>query len=257
MSNNPFEDVASQIEGQKIAGEERDSLGAFALLPTAAYEVTISQFFQGQSEKGAKFIVIEGTDPAGKKIKFQEYVSNQKGEVFYERDGEKSYLPGYNKMNGIAMLAARKELPKLQWEQKQVKLYSPAAKAEVLTMVPVAVDMIGKKIILGIFEQTVNQTQKNDTTGKYEPIHGGDNVPLVKDENAIDKAFDFETKKTLPEFRAKSETAAFYAEWTKEFSGQKQKRVKTKGLVLKKGENGGSTNAAGTTTQVPADNLFG
>lgn len=259
MSLNPFADVASQLADAKVAGEEKDSLGGFALHPSGAYLVTISNFFQGAADSGAKYIVIEGKTEDGKPIKFQEFVSNKKGEVTYEKDGEKFFLPGYNKMNGVAMLAARKELSGLAWEQKQIKLYSKAAGAEVLTPVPVATDMIGKKIYLGILEQTVNQTQKNEQTNKYDPIHAGDNVPLTKDENVIDKAFDAETKKTVPELRAKAEKAAFFEEWTAKYTGKKQNRVKDKGLVLKRESGGGgnNTNAAGTQTQAPADNLFG
>lgn len=261
MSFNPFADVATQVEGQKVAGEERDSLGGQQLLPTNLYEVTISNFFQHAFDSGAKYIVLEGVTSDGKKIKFQEVVSNKQGGVTYEKDGEKFFLPGYNKMNGIAMLASRKELSGLEWEQKQVKLWSKAAGGEVLTPVPVAVNMIGKKVILGILEQTVNQTQKNDTTNKYESIHAGDGVPLVKDENVIDKAFDAETKKTIPELRAKAELPVFYKEWQEKYVGEgkgKVNRVKDKNLVLKKGGTGGNnTNAAGTQTAPPADNLFG
>lgn len=259
MSFNPFADVAAQVEGKKVAGEERDSLGGFALLPTSAYDIKITNFFQHKADSGAKYIVIEGTSTDGKKVKFQEFVSNKAGGVTYTKDGETFFLPGYNKMNGIAMLAARKELSGLTWEEKQVKIYSKAANGEVLTPVPVATDMLGKMITLGIFEQTVNQTQKNDTTNKYEPIHGGDGVPLVKDENVIDKTFDYESKKTLPEFRAKQETATFFKEWMTKFDGKKQTRVKDKGLVLKKGgaAGGDNTNQAGTTTAAPVDNLFG
>ena len=259
MSFNPFADVATQVEGKKVAGEERDSLGGQQLLGTDLYEVTVSNFFQHESESGAKYIVLEGVTADGKKIKFLEYVSNKKGEVTYEKEGETYFLPGYNKMNGIAMLASRKELSGLEWEQKQVKLWSKAAGGEVLTPVPVATNMIGKKVILGILEQSVNQTQKNDSTGKYEPIHAGDGVPLVKDENVIDKAFDAETKKTIPELRAKAESPVFYKEWQEKYVGKgKVSRVKDKNLVLKKGGTGGNnTNAAGTQTAPPADNLFG
>lgn len=259
MSLNPFASAADALKDQKIGGEERDSLGGFELLATHAYDMTVKNFFQGASEKGAKYIVIEGVTADGKKLKFQEYVTNQKGEVTYEKDGEKFYLPGFNKMNSIAMLAARKELSSLTWEEKQVKIWNKAAGGEVLTPVPVAVDMLDKKITLGIFEQTVNQTEKQ-ANGKYVPIHAGDNVPLVKDENVIDKAFDFETKKTIPELRAKAESAAFYKEWVEKFDGKKQDRVKTKNLVLKTGGGGAGaqpTNAAGGQTQAPEDNLFG
>lgn len=259
MSFNPFADVAAQVEGKKVAGEEKDSLGGFALLPTAAYDVKITQFFQHKYDSGAKYIVLEGVTTDGKKLKFQEVVSNKAGGVTYEKDGETFFLPGYNKYNGIAMLAARKELSGLAWEEKQVKVYSAAAKGDVLTAVPVAMDMIGKMVTLGIFELTVNQTQKNEQTNKYEPIHAGDGVPLVKDENFIDKTFDYESKKTLPEFRAKAEAASFYKEWVAKYDGKKQVRVKDKNLVLKKGgaAGGDSTNAAGTTTTAPVDNLFG
>jgi hypothetical protein len=261
MSLNPFADVATQIEGKKVGGTETDSLGGFALHPSAAYDLKISNFFQHKYDSGAKFIVLEGVNAEGKKFKFQEVVSNKAGQVTYEKDGETFFLPGYNKFNGIAMLASRKELSGQTWEPKQVKLYNATAKGDVLTEVAVATSMIDKWITLGILEQTVNQTQKNESTGKYEPIHAGDGVPLVKDENVIDKTFDYESKKTLPEFRNKAETASFYKEWCEKYTGKKQNRVKDKNLVLKRGASGNgsgnNTNAAGTTTAAPVDNLFG
>lgn len=260
MSVNPFADIAAEVESQKIGGEERDSLGGQNLLKTAAYEVVVTNFFQSAYESGAKYVVVEGKTSDGKPWKFQEVVTNKAGSATYEKDGEKFFLPGYNKMNSIALLATGKEMAKLAWETKQVKIYNKAAGGEVPTPVPVAVDMIGKKLILGILEQTVNQTQKNDATGKYEPIHAGDNVPLTKDENVIDKVFHAESKKTVPEFRAKSETAQFYNEWVAKYGeGKKLNKVKDKGLVLKKGSSGGgnNTNAAGGQTLPPEDNLFG
>ena len=258
MSINPFAEAATALQGQKIGGEEKDSLGGGFLLPTNCYDVTITQFYSGKFESGAGFIVLEGTTADGKKYRHQEITTNKAGQVTYTKDGEQFYLPGYNKMNSIAMLAARKELHALQWEEKQVKVWDQATKAEVVRPTPVAMDMIGKKITLGIIEATVNVTEKQPDN-KYAPVCGADGKPLVRDENLLDKAFDYETKKTIPEFRAKSEKATFHAEWlAKHTAGVKQDRVKDKGLVpSSKNSGAGAVNAAGTVTQAPAEDLFG
>lgn len=261
MSFNPFAQAAEELKGQEIGGNETDSLGGRQLFGNGTYLLTITNFFQHKFDSGAQFIVIEGKDADGKVHRYQETVSNKAGSITYEKDGKKNFMPGYSKMNGIAMLAGRVELPGCTWEQKQVKLWSKAAGGEVLTPVVVAVNLIGKQVILGILDQTVNQTQKNEQTNKYEPVYEvvdgtGAPVPLTSDENVIDKAFDAETKKTVPELRAKAEGAKFYDEWVAKYQDQPRlNKVKTSNLVLKRGAS--NTNAAGTTTQAPAGNLFG
>lgn len=251
MSNlNPFAAQVAAINDQKVGGEERDSLGGGFLLTSGAYEMTCTSFWSGNFEKGAGFVEAEFIGADGQKYKIRECTSKADGSITYEKDGEKFYMPGFNKMNSLALLASRKGLADLTWEEKAVKVYNKDTQSDVPTLVPVATEMLGKKVILGILEVEVNKTVKNETTGKYDPI------AETRVENQLDKVFDFESKKTISEFRAKAEKAEFYDEWVKKYSGEKQNRVKTTGLA----SPAAGAKQAGTTAgggSKPVDDLFG
>lgn len=249
MSLNPFAKAKELEANEKVGGEEKDSLGGGFLLPSDAYAMTISSFFAGTYDSGAGYVVVEGVTDDGRKYKLQECTSNKAGENFYiDKDsGEKKFLPGYNKINSIALLASRKALGDGDWQTKIVKVYNKDAKADVPTEVPMNMSVVGKKVILGILEVEVNKTQKNEATGKYEPI------AETRVENQLDKVFDFESKKTIAEFRAKAETATFYNDWVEKYKGKKQDRVKKTGLAASNASGG----AAGGNAGKPVDDLFG
>lgn len=252
MSLNPFAAAKALEENEKIGGEERDSLGGGFLLPSGSYDMTCTAFYSGKYESGAGYVVAEFVTDDGKKFKIQECTSNKAGENFYidKESQEKKFLPGYNKINSIALLASRKSLGDGDWQNKVVKVYNREAKADVPTEVPMNMTVVGKKVTLGILEVEVNKTQKNDATGKYDPI------AETRVENQLDKVFEFESKKTIAEFRAKAEKATFHGDWVKKYQGEKQNRVKTTGLAATNG-GGASGGGQGPAGGKPVDDLFG
>lgn len=253
MSLNPFAAAAELEANEKIGGEEKDSLGGGFLLPSGSYDMTINVFYAGKYDSGAGFVHMEATDAEGKKFVLRECTSNKAGENFYiDKDsGEKKFLPGYNKMNSIALLSSRKALGQGDWQTKVVKMRNKATGTDVPTDVPMNMSVVGKKVTLGILEVEVNKTQKNEATGKYDPI------AETRVENQLDKVFDFESKKTIAEFRAKAETGTFHGDWVKKFSGEKQNRVKTTGLAAAKAGGGSAASGnAGPADGKPVDDLF-
>jgi hypothetical protein len=164
---------------------------------------------------------------------------------YYEKDGQKNYLPGFIAANALALLAAGKELSELDTEIKVVNVYSYEAKAEVPTKVEVPVDLMGKEIIIGLIKQTVDKTAKNETTGAYEP------TGETRDENEIDKFFRATDKMTTAEIRAAANEPVFYAAWDSKFSGVVRMKAKTSGTAGAPKAFGG-----GTAMKKPATSLF-
>lgn len=241
--SNPFADVKSD-SGIK---NEKDSLGGGFIWESGAHEVTISMAYAGESDSGAKSMNYEFKAEDGRTLKSTEWVTSgtaKGGKNFYEKDGVKSYLPGYNIANAIALLAVHKELSELTYEEKLVKIYNSDAKGDVPTKVFVATELLGKRIILGVIKQTVNKTVKTDA--------GYQNTAEPRDVNIVDKVFELESKRTIAEFRDKTETAQFYQPWVDKNTGVTRDKMKKDGLVA------GAPKGAGTTSSAkPTESLFG
>jgi hypothetical protein len=166
---------------------------------------------------------------------------------FYEKDGEKFYLPGFNAANGLALLTLGKEISELDTEQKVINLYSPDAKAEVPTKVDVIMDLLNQEVIAGIIKQTVDKNVKNEATGEY--VATGE----TREENEIDKFFRAKDKMTTAEIRAQAEAPVFYTTWGTKHTGVT--RNKAKGAAA--GGTAGVPKAAGATgTAKPGKSLF-
>jgi hypothetical protein len=141
------------------------------------------------------------------------------GKNYYEKDGEKFYLPGFNHANSLALLTCGKEISELDTETKVVNVYSAEAKSEVPTKVEMLMDLLGKEIIVGVLRQTVDKTKKNDA-GVYEP------TGETRDENEIDKLFRAKDRMTTAEIRAQAETATFIDTWDAKHSGTVKMKAK-------------------------------
>lgn len=261
MSLNPFADTVNTSNEQ--IETDSDRLGGGFVWDGGAYPVTILAAYSGKAKSGARSMNLEVQGDDGRKFKFTEYVTSgdSKGnKPYYERDGKKSYLPGFNNMNAIAMFTAKKELSALTFETKILKLRDHAQKKDVPTEVPMAVEMIGKKFILGLEKHEVNKTTKVGT--EYKPVHKPDQptVPETKFENQIGKIFFIDNNATIAEMREAKQkgttvTADFYPKWVEANTGKVVNKVKTDGLVPPPGSNGPAgtpTTAAGAEV----DSLF-
>ena len=79
---------------------------------------------------------------------------------YYEKDGQKNYLPGYLLAESLALLTVGKSISGCDTEEKVVNLYSYEAKAEVPTKVQMVMELLNKDVIAGIVKQTVDKNVK-------------------------------------------------------------------------------------------------
>lgn len=240
-----------------VKGEEKDSVGGGRpVYDSGIYAGTIKLAYLQKSKGGALglFLTIETDD--GKEITQAMYVTggDSKGNKhYYEKDGEKFYLPGFNMANSLSMLTAGVPLFEVETETKTIALYNYEAKGEVPTKVEVATGLMNKRIYVGLIKQEVQKTAKNEATGQYDPIDG------TRFENDIDKFFcahDAFDKMTTSEIMAKKQddtvVAAFYDTWDKANTGKV--RDKTGGGKAKAGApSAGKPAAAGGK---PTSSLF-
>ena len=262
MSLNPFADTANTSNEQ--IETDSDRLGGGFVWDGGAYLVTILAAYAGKAKSGARSMNFEVQDEKGRKHKFTEYVTSgdAKGnKPYYEKDGKKSYLPGFNNVNAIAMFTAKKELNALTFETKILKLRDYDQKKDVPTEVPMAVELIGKQFILGLEKHEVNKTIK--VGNEYKPVAKKDQptVPETKFENQIGKIFYAENNVTIAELREAKQkgiapVAEFYPKFVEANTGKVVNKVKTDGLVPAPGEGGGPAGTPTTAGGEAVDSLF-
>lgn len=244
--------LLSNLKSDDSIAQERDSVGNGGPLDAGLYPCTISLAYLIKSAGGAVGLVLNAKTDGGREIRQTLWMTSgtaKGGKNYYEKEGEKHYLPGFNLANSLALLTVGKEISELDTETKVVNAYSPEAKAEVPTKVEMLVDLLNKDIIIGLIKQTVDKTAKNESTGQYEPT--GD----TRDENEIDKLFRSRDRMTTSEIRAKATEAAFIALWEAKHAGQV--RNKAKGASASAGTAGAPKGkAAASNSTKPQTSLF-
>jgi hypothetical protein len=202
--------------------EEKDSVGSSGPLDSGLYKSTVALAYVTKSAGGAMGLVLNLKTEAGREIRQTLWMTSgtaKGGKNYYEKDGEKFYLPGFNHANSLALLTCGKEISQLDTETKVVNVYSAEAKSEVPTKVEMLMDLLGKEIIVGVLRQTVDKTKKNDA-GVYEP------TGETRDENEIDKLFRAKDRMTTAEIRAQAESATFIDTWDAKHSGTVKMKAK-------------------------------
>lgn len=202
---------------------EKDSVGGNAPLDSGLYNATITMAHINKATSGALGLVLTLKTESGKEVRQTLWMTSgsAKGcKNYYEKDGEKHYLPGFIQANAVCLLTVGKEINQLDTETKVINLYSPEAKAEVPTKVEVVMDLLNQEVIVGLIKQTVDKTKKNDQTGTYEA------TGETRDENEIDKFFRAKDKMTTAEIRAQAEEAVFIGTWEAKWAGKTKDRAK-------------------------------
>ena len=256
---NPFANTVN-TSNEKIE-QDSDRLGGSFVWDSNAYEVTVLSAYAGKSKGGAGSMNFEVQGPDGRNFKFTEWVTSgdAKGnKPYYEKEGKKSYLPGFNNVNAIAMFCCKKELNALTFETKIVKLRNFETRTDVPTEVPMAVELIGKKFILGLLKVEENKTKK--VGEQYLPVCDEAGKPITRFTNEIGKIFFVDNKCTIAELRSAKQTgsapvADFYTKWMEANEGKVIDKVKTDKLV----PEAGGAGPAGTPTDATGkdvDSLF-
>jgi hypothetical protein len=242
--------LLANLSTDSTISEEKDSVGGSGgPLESGLYAATVALAYITKASSGALGLVLNLKTEAGKEIRQTLWMTSgtaKGGKNYYEKDGEKHYLPGFNHANSLALLTVGKEISSLETETKVVNVYSAEAKSEVPTKVEMLMDLIGKEILVGLIKQTVDKTKKNDH-GIYEP------TGETRDENDIDKLFRARDRMTTAEIRAQAEKATFVDTWSSKWTGNTKNKAK--------GASGtaGAPKAAGAAaaaTKKPTTSLF-
>jgi hypothetical protein len=139
-------------------------------------------------------------------------------------------------------------------EEKVVKIYDYEAKKDLPKSVPVLVDLIGKRIVLGI-KKTKEDKSKKDASGNYQP------TGETRDANNIDKVFHDPSLITVAEATAAAEkneapVANFHKSWVDRNQGTVKDNTSTAaGAAGKPGKPGTAPAAGGDAA--PRKSLFG
>lgn len=228
---------------------EKDSIGSGGPVDSGVYAAKIALAYLTKAASGAVGLVLNLKTDAGREIRQTLWMTSgtaKGGKNYYEKDGQKHYLPGFNLANSLALLTVGKEISTVDTETKVVSVYSPEAKAEVPTKVEVPVELLGQEILVGVIKQVVDKTVKNDA-GVYVP------TGETREENDIDKFFRARDRMTTAEIRAKAEAATFIDQWAEKWTGRTRERAK--GAAGAAGVPGVAAPAAAGTKK-PTTSLF-
>ena len=159
---------------------------------------------------------------------------------YYENaKGEKHGLPGFNHANSLTRLACGKDVLALDTEEKTIGVYNFDAKADVMTKVEVAMELLGTRGIVGLQKQIVDKQAKNDS-GVYA------NTGETREINKIDKFFRERDQMTTAEIMAGAEAPAFYATWDQKNTG------KTRNKATAANDANGASGTPGKTAPAAA-----
>lgn len=233
--------------------DEKDSVGmASGPLESGVYKAVVQTAYVTKSQGGATGLVINAKTDAGREIRQTFWMTSgtaKGGKNYYEKDGQKSYLPGFIAANALSRLTTAKEISELDTEVKVINVYNRDAKAEVPTKVDMVMDLIGKEVLVGLLKQKVDKNAKNETTGVYEP------TGETREENEVDKFFRASDRKTTSEILTQAEEATFIDTWSKKWTGVT--RDKSKGTSAAAGTAGlPKLSTGGAPTKKPTTSLF-
>lgn len=246
--------LASLASDSTIA-DEKDSIGGSGPLDSGLYGLTVSMAYLNKASSGALGLNLTLKTSDSKEVRQTLWMTSgtaKGGKNYYEKDGEKHYLPGFIAANALCLLTVGKEISQLDTETKVINVYSAEAKAEVPTKVDVIMDLLGQEIIAGIIKQTVDKTKKNEATGQYEA------TGETREENEIDKFFRAKDRMTTAEIRAQAEEAVFINSWDQKWTGKVKDRAKGAAAGLPGvSKLGGVPIGAAAGTKKPTTSLFG
>lgn len=197
--------------------------GGVQAVATDVYEVVIKNMYAGASEGGAQNVTVIA-DVGGKEVRETVYITKKTGEHYYyaKDDTSKSKklpLPGFSLINDICLLTTGNDLSDQETAEKVVKIYNFQERKEVPTPVPVLVNTIGKRVLLGI-SRVIEPTTRADDSGKRVPQYDDNGALKKRTINTINKAYDHSTRRTVNEVIQGIEKPEFIDAWLERFKGK-------------------------------------
>jgi hypothetical protein len=225
--------------------QTKDSLGGYSPFTSDIYIATLKAVYATVSKSGAQAVNIIA-DIDGREYRETIYITNREGKNYFlnKQDPTKKIpLPGFTTINDLCLIASEKPLCDQDFEEKVLNIYSFEAGKEEPTNVPVAVELIGKKVALGIMLEKHNKTAK--VGDEYVPTEE------IRESNTISKVFHPEFKCTVNEAQ-EGRDPVFWDKWLEANKGQvKDRTVKTDG------KSGSPVSSKAAPTQAPKKSLFG
>ena len=232
--------------------DEKDSISGGGAIESGLYEGVIKLAYIYPAKSGALGLVLHMQTSEGREVRETFWMTGgtaKGGKNYYEKDGQKFYLPGFLMANSLALLAVGKEVSDLDTEEKAVKLWNKEAKTEVPTKVQVLTDLLNKPILAGILKEEVDKTA-DDGSGNYAP------TGETRMQNTFDKFFRASDKKTTAEIRAQAENAEFFQAWENKWKGQTKNSAKGAAGNAGAPKSTAFNSAGSQGTKKPTQSLF-
>ena len=232
--------LLSNAKSDSNINDEKDTVGGnYGPKESGLYPVTVSMAYLEKSQGGAVAVnlTLKPQDGSGEiRQKLWIVSGDAKGNKnYYEKDGERFYLPGFNTANSLALLTLGKEIGEVDTEEKIVNVWSFDAKAEVPTKVEVLMELLDQEILVGIQKQVVDKQVRQDD-GSYAP--NGE----TREQNEIDKFFRLSDRMTTAEIKAGATSPEFCNTWDKKWTGVTRDR--TTNASANAGQSGAPAAAA-------------
>lgn len=145
--------------------------GGFSLLPSAITKFKITQAYTIKSKNGALGIVLDLITTDEKKHTETFYVTNVKGQPYYERDGKKHMLPSMVTINNLAKLLGFASFGEVYSARKKkaAAIFDWESRKEITKEVEMLVKFCGKVVSAAVIHRRENKNKKVGT--KYVPTN--------------------------------------------------------------------------------------
>lgn len=183
---------------------------------TGSYDGTIVGAAVIVAATGAQGISFEVALDAGGKYYGTEWIRSgtAKGNKSYyvDRNGDKQYIPGYVTATNILFAT----LGETTFDNVRIEQRGIADRDGKMVDTPVLVDLIGKRVALGLVEVRANKSVKNDAGKRVDTAE-----ERVYNEIGSDAVFNIDTRKIRIE-EERGLDAKFEAEWVRKNQGKRK-----------------------------------
>jgi len=217
--------------------------GGSKILPSGLYPMTVVLAYMQPSQTGAMGLHVHlkhGNPNNTLRQTFWLTSGTAKGQrnYFVDQQGIKRLLPGMKMAEALSKITTDKSISELETEEKTVRLYDYTAKAEVPTQVNALMDMIGKKVLVGVLD--IVENRRVNQNGQWV------NSNERRQYNEVHTLFH-PTGHTVTENDAKAE-AKFHETWRAKFEGKEINKFKP--------VNGAESVPEVTSGSTPPPSLF-
>lgn len=198
----------------------KDSIGGGGPLESGVYKASVKSV-HFETSRGGALAANLALDINGREVRQKLWITSgdAKGNKnYYEKDGTKRFLPGFELFRSLTLMTVGKEPSDVNTDEGVLKIWNPQSRKEEPTTVPLARELAGTSIQVGLLKQTVNKRVQNDA-GEYVAS------AETRDENEIDRFFHAESGMTLAEALGGDTAGTFIDMWRSRHEGVTRDRT--------------------------------